>query len=150
MAHGRWAVGSAITALDLCAAALGRQYCNWMGPNELDLRGFDISTASGRNRRKQISTRRGTLPRSALAWVDGVFADQQYITVLYARHALTHSRLPRHFRISGGGEYRRDRMDFKITIYSNQIQIGVRDLVIQSRDLAGDHVDSFLRVFDTL
>ena len=44
MAHGRWATGSAITALDLCAAALGRQYCDRTGHYELDLRGFDRRT----------------------------------------------------------------------------------------------------------
>jgi hypothetical protein len=29
MAHVRWAAGTATTALDLCAAALGRVYCGW-------------------------------------------------------------------------------------------------------------------------
>jgi hypothetical protein len=143
MAHGRWATGSAITALDLCAAALGRQYCNWTGRNEFDLRDFDQQTT-------QTLTRRGTLPPSALAWVDGVLADPRYQIVLNIRHSLTHSRLPRHLRISLGGEPKKDRMDFKITINGNQIQIGVRDLVLQSKDLAGQHVDRFLRVFDVL
>lgn len=36
MAHVRWAAGSAITALDLCAAALGRRYCGITG-DERDL-----------------------------------------------------------------------------------------------------------------
>ena len=119
MAHGRWATGSAITALDLCAAALGRQYCNRTGHYELDLRGFDRRT-------KQTLARRGTIPASALAWVDGVLADSRYQTVFNARNPLTHSRLPRHFRISVGGEYKKERMDFKITTANNQIQIGVR------------------------
>jgi len=36
MAHVRWAAGSAITALDLCAAALGRLYCG-ITDDQLDL-----------------------------------------------------------------------------------------------------------------
>ena len=150
MAHARWAVGSAITALDLCAAALGRLYCNWSGPNELDLRGFDVNAVSSNKRRKQILARRLNLDASALQWVNDALADPRYQTVLSARHALTHSRLLRHLRISTGGDPNMDRMDFKITINGNQIQVGARNLVLQSRDLAGDHVDSFLRVFDTL
>ena len=148
MAHGRWAAGTAITALDLCAAALARQYCNWTGRNELSLRHFDINAASGK-KRKQTLARRGNLPQAALTWVDGVLADPRYQTVLNARHSLTHSRLPRHYYISSG-DPNRERMDFGITTNNNQIQIGVRDLVLESRDLAGEHVDRFLRVFDTL
>lgn len=41
IAHVRWATGTAITSLDLCAAALGRVYCNVTGPHEMDLRDFD-------------------------------------------------------------------------------------------------------------
>jgi hypothetical protein len=41
ISHVRWATGTAITALDLCAAALAREYCGWKGPNEFDLRDFN-------------------------------------------------------------------------------------------------------------
>ena len=150
MAHARWASGTAITALDLCAAGLARQYCKWTGLNELDLRGFDVNAASGNRRRKQTLARRSNLRPSALAWVDDVLADPRYQTILNARNPLAHSRLPRHLRISIGGEPKKDRMDFKITINGNQIQIGSRELVLQSRDFAGEHVDRFLCVIDAL
>src|SRR5687767_5672408 len=40
VAHTRWATSAAITAIDLCAAGLGRAYCKWTGPNEFDLGDF--------------------------------------------------------------------------------------------------------------
>src|SRR4051812_1807307 len=40
ISHIRWAAGTAITALDLCAAALGREFCECNGPHEYSLRNF--------------------------------------------------------------------------------------------------------------
>jgi hypothetical protein len=142
MAHGRWAVGSAITALDLCAAALGRQYYK-QSTQDQDLRQLNQWLKGNAGRRSKF-------PLLARQWVDNVLNDSCYKIVLEARHSLTHSRLLRHLHASIGGESNMDRMDFKITIDNNQIQVGVRDLVLQSRDLAAKHVDRFLRVFDTL
>jgi hypothetical protein len=41
VAHARWATGSSITALDLCAAGLGRSFCANKGIHELDLEDFN-------------------------------------------------------------------------------------------------------------
>src|SRR6266481_6554674 len=43
IAHARWATGTCITALDLCAAALGRTFCGHNGPYELALRHFNLA-----------------------------------------------------------------------------------------------------------
>ena len=61
IAHIRWTTGTAISSLDLCAAALGREYCSWNKTQELDLRDFDKKYTS-----KTISKRRALLPNSAL------------------------------------------------------------------------------------
>src|SRR5262245_13134005 len=37
VAHVRWATSTCITALDLCAAGLGRSFCGHSGPREFDL-----------------------------------------------------------------------------------------------------------------
>ncbi|WP_156745006.1 hypothetical protein [Mycobacterium sp. E2238] len=37
IAHVRWATGNAITAIDLCAATIGRLFCGNTGPHELSL-----------------------------------------------------------------------------------------------------------------
>jgi hypothetical protein len=140
IAHVHWATGNAITALDLCAATLGRRYCNWTNSNELDLRDFDTNT------RKRATKLRSTLPQLALHWVNGVLADSRYTKVLEARKSLTHSRLIRHLQISAGVDTH-ERTDFNIT---GLARIGARDLVLLSRDLAGQQVDSFLQVIDAL
>lgn len=86
IAHVRWATGTSITSLDLCAAALGREYCNWTNANELDLRDFDLA---GKRDKKKVSQYRALLPASTLAWIDGVLADARYKEVMGARHPLT-------------------------------------------------------------
>lgn len=41
VAHARWAAGTSISSLDLCAAGLGRTFCGQTQPRELDLGNFD-------------------------------------------------------------------------------------------------------------
>src|SRR5436190_7210500 len=65
IAHVRWATSSAVTALDLCAAILGRVCCGWSKPNEMDLRDFDPSINS-----KGATKARAPLDRFAIAWLD--------------------------------------------------------------------------------
>ena len=70
IAHVRWATGTSITSLDLCAAALGREYCAWTGHNEPDLRDFDLT--KDRNRAQRLRT---MLPTTAIGWIDRVLSD---------------------------------------------------------------------------
>ena len=78
--------GTAFLSLDLCAAALGREYGAWKGSRELDLRDFDQSIKP-----VQSSARRNTLPPIPPPWVDDVLAESRYKIVLGARHPLTHA-----------------------------------------------------------
>src|SRR5258708_3984546 len=57
IAHIRWATTTAITSLDLCAAALGRHFCGWTKSQEFDLAYLDPS-----RRHPDIPARRATLP----------------------------------------------------------------------------------------
>lgn len=145
IAHVRWATGTAITSLDLCAAALGRAYCNVTGSHEMDLRDFDP------NGKPRILANRALLPGSALAWVNSVFSDPRYIDIHPARNAFTHAWLSRHLqRQFGGGPNggHSTRTSFKIA--ATQATIGARTLVEHCRDLTGDRVDQFIHLIDAL
>ena len=135
VAHARWATSSCITALDLCAAALGRALCSHSGPRELDLGDFD---SSGRPS-PQVQARRNLLPQSALAWVDNVLADQDYSSVKSARNWLTHSRLKRHFVLDTNGPPKR----ISLEVDSNNIP--VRQLVEIASDSATRWVSDLMK-----
>ena len=138
IAHVRWATSSAITALDLCAAALGRECCGWTGQRELDLRDFDPSLLS-----KDISLRRAALSAPSIGWVDKVLADPRYKDVQGARNPLTHSRLRRRLYIDGP-----THTEFVIAATGNALN--TRDLVCHARDLATERVTDFLAVIEAL
>jgi hypothetical protein len=136
IAHARWATGTAITALDLCAAAFGRAYCNLNGPRELDLRSFDQAVDRKAAARRIVVARRNALLPAALKWVDGVFADPRYENVLRARNALTHSRLKRQFEAKP--------KDTKLLLEATRTRLTTRQMVCLSRDLATDQMTEFL------
>jgi hypothetical protein len=138
IAHVRWATGSAITALDLCAAALGREFCGLAGQRELDLRGFDPLLAG-----KDIPLRRAALSANSIAWVDSVLADARYKDVQGARNPLTHSRLKRRMYIDGPSH-----TEFFITATRNTLN--TRNLVCRARDLATERVTEFLAVTESI
>lgn len=58
ISHVRWATMNAITAIDLCAATMGRVFCDHTAKKELDLRAFDRkSTAASGTDRAAVSCR---------------------------------------------------------------------------------------------
>jgi len=126
-AHARWATATSITALDLCAAGLGRAFCQQQGTYELGLPGF----APGSDLRKQ-------LPSLARKWVDAVRADPQYKIIKQSRDYLTHSRIPRHFTLAAGGPPQRLELELDGT------KVGVRQLIEDARDCATRHVSEFM------
>lgn len=126
VAHVRWATVTSITALDLCAASLGRVFCGHAGDQELDVRFFTT--------RNDAPARRARLPPPALAWVDALQSDDDYRTILDARHCLTHRRPVRHLRMSGP-------MSLDV---GHGAPMTVEELVDRARDLAARHVVSFL------
>jgi hypothetical protein len=136
ISHIRWATGAAISSLDLCAAALGRECCAWNRINEPDLRDFDATSTS-----RNSSKHRMMLPSPALSWIDGVLSDTRYTEVHGARNPLTHSRLIRNLFLNSPTK-------FQISTTGSAFTAG--ELVVLSRDLATDKVNEFLRVLDTL
>lgn len=90
MAHARWAAGSAITALDLCAAALGRLYCGISGDRR------DLSVESVRDKHwETLTTALGNPSR----WIAAVRGDHRYKDLLRLRHELTHQVQPRSYSV---------------------------------------------------
>jgi hypothetical protein len=127
VAHARWATGTCMTALDLCAAALARGLCGHTKPREVDMEDFSASS----NRSQSI---RSSLPPSALAWVDEVLQDPDYALVKEARDSLTHSRVRRHLSLGGSGPTPR------LEIESSRRRQPVRLLVETSVRVAERHV----------
>jgi hypothetical protein len=85
VAHLRWAAGSAITSIDLCAAVAARELGIWTGGNEF-------------NARQLVSKRSEPLasswPSQMLGWIDRLKSDVNYPIILAARHPLTRSINP--------------------------------------------------------
>jgi len=135
VAHARWATSGCVTAIDLCAAGLGRTFCGNQGDHELDLVDLTPSTGKGVLRKQ----RRATLPATALAWVDGVQADPQFGTVKGARNWLTHSRLRRHFTMQTSGPPQRLKLELST-------KLPVRQVIEDARDCGTRLVTSFIRL----
>ncbi|MCB0191355.1 MAG: hypothetical protein KDJ65_05375 [Anaerolineae bacterium] len=139
LAHARWATGTCITALDLCAAAFGRTFCGHTSNREMDMSFFDKA-----GRYKQEATqRRKQLPATALAWIDGVLIDTEYMQTKSARNWLTHSRVTRHFKL---GPDSRQRLRLSIDGH----KIPVRQVIETARGVAVHHISAVLKVLPTL
>jgi len=139
VAHARWATSTCITALDLCAAGLGRTFCAHNQERELDLTSFDPNQPS-----KRGDARRTLLPPPARKWVDDVCNDAGYKQIKGARNWLVHSRLKRHFTLAAGGPPQRLKLELETT------QLGVRHVVEVARDVATRHVAGFLDLLPQL
>jgi len=133
VAHARWATSTCITALDLCAAGLGRAFCKHGGQREPDLGWFDSA-----RQLKRIVVWRAHLPASILQWVDGVLGDADYKKIKEARDWLVHSRLNRHFAITPGGPPHRLKLELQ------SVQLEIPQLVEVARDVATNHISSFI------
>ena len=131
VAHVRWATGTSITALDLCAAGLGRALCAHIGPRELDIGDFDPATPS-----KPIVRLRGLLPLDARLWVDALYADPRYKQIVAARHSLTHARLTRHFAVP--------RQRLRLQVENDALDVPT--LIDYARDVGTRHVSTLLAI----
>lgn len=92
LAHIRWAASSALTAIDLCAAAISRK--EDLGPrtrkdgslHELDL--------------LELSNRSGSSP--ARTWAKSTMRDPDVKLLIALRNPMVHARLPRLFKFGAG------------------------------------------------
>ena len=141
VAHARWATGTAITALDLVAAAFGRALGGHAGPKELDLRQFGFASPP-----KAVRQAIAAIPSPARNWIDRVRADPEYSLIKSARDALTHRRLARHFHASLGTTGPSRRIDLQI----GSDKVAVQTVVQRARDLATHHVLDLVQLLPTL
>jgi hypothetical protein len=138
VAHARWATGACITALDLCAAALGRVFCGHTGPRQLAIRHFD---PNGRpNEKGNRDARRARLLSPATAWIDGICDDADYKTIKATRDFLTHARLRRHFTMP------RQRLRLQV----QDVLIDVPNVIERAKNVATRHVAALLGILPTL
>lgn len=148
MAHTRWATGSAITALDLCAAALGRLHGGISGA------AHDLSVPSALKASALVSR------PPIKAWLDAVDADADYRAVRDLRRDLTHQVRSRAYSVAlwdtvsvGGGTVRGGsgsstaRTQFPLHGQLQPVAVGL--VLALARDLATRHVESFLKGIDT-
>jgi hypothetical protein len=140
ISHVRWAAMNAITAIDLCAATMGRLFCDHTDTKELDLRAFD------RNSNRGADELRDALPEKFLDWVKTTLADQRYKDVLNARNPLTHCHLNRHLSMGTALPTEKDRTKFPVDGRAHPVN--ARDLVVMSAELALDRVRAFIEVVD--
>jgi len=166
ISHVRWATANAITAIDLCAATMGRLFCGSTGQWELSLRDFDpksnrrkrdrarCRTLSGvmkwvcrqpaRNSPPDAKSLRASLPPKFLDWVKDTLADARYRELHRARNPFTHAWLRRH--LSSGGAGHAGRTQFEV-LGTGQ-RVNARDVVVDSASLALDRVRAFIDVVD--
>jgi hypothetical protein len=135
VAHARWATGTCITALDLCAAALGRAFCAHIGARELDIGSFDPERAL-----KRAARRRASLPAQARLWIDNVLKDPDYHQINAARDSLTHKRVPRRLA--------RPRQRIRLQVGNDKVD--VRSIIECAKDVASKHVSLLLAILSEL
>lgn len=147
-AHVRWASGSAITGLDLCAAALGRVHKLNNGPHELSMR--DLTLHLGDASKKKAASNFAALSAVWQPWVRAVFMDPSYARCLDARNPLTHSDIQR--AISSGASGHANRYGFRIGGFDNPgvPTIGARSLIEEARDMTTRHVEAFFTIAGAL
>jgi hypothetical protein len=139
VAHARWAVTTCITAVDLCAAGLGRAFCGHTNKRELALGDLDV-TRDAKRKQKRAAILRESLPDQARQWTDKVFADPGYRQVKAVRDALTHARLPRHLNAP------RKRMRLQVA----DDQIDVATIIECAKRVGFKHVSRLLIILPRL
>jgi hypothetical protein len=130
-AHARWAVSDAITAIDLCAAALGRlltdQYPQGKWDQEMDFRDAENLLKNDAD---------------AGPWIAEVQSDPDHALLLEFRHAAVHRVIRRHATVSVGegtvGSW------WTASLKKDAPQIDVGQLPAIARDFATRHVEAFL------
>ena len=144
ISHVRWATGNAITAIDLCAATIGRLFCDPQGKRELSLRDFDLTLQRKPKDQAAVEDRLASLPPDFRRWIEDTLADPHYIDLQPARNPFTHAWLRRHLFAGMGGHA--DRTQFEVLGTGHQMN--ARDMVVDSASLALDRVRAFVDVVD--
>lgn len=118
LAHGRWTLASALTALDLCGAALARSKLA-VGS---DRREVSLGEIGPNDRRAE--KRFHQLPDPAKEWVVRTLTDDDYRLLTALRHPMTHSSVGRSIhRVLGSSAGLQPRVSFKMP----QSELGSED-----------------------
>jgi hypothetical protein len=133
VAHVRWATGTCVTALDLCAAGIGRILCGHIKPKELDVTHFAASHNGS-------AKHRAVLPGLMLTWFDDLLKDADYVKVKDVRNALTHGLIRRHFKMP------RQRLDIQV----GDVRLSVPQIIAISRDTAQTQISRLLDILPTI
>lgn len=141
LTHARWATVDAVTAIDLCAAALGRMYCDYpKNDREMDFG----------NARQNEALLALAAPGE---WIRAVCADDQYEQLRVLRDALVHRTASRHIELTiregGNGGSRTSRVRLRLSPDAPD-PIPVERLVPQCREVAERHVAAFLATREDL
>ncbi|GIF51125.1 hypothetical protein Afe04nite_56640 [Asanoa ferruginea] len=88
--HARWAVGTAMTAVDLAAASIGALHL----PHRPD-RAYDVGELGRPKNQSQLCS-------GCAAWLSDVVDDPDFATLTALRHPFTHRSLPRHIHVHVG------------------------------------------------
>jgi hypothetical protein len=154
VAHARWAAGTAMTALDLCAAAIGLLYLPArtryydMGDvlAALDKEVKVAAASTSASRRPGWPPRQGVRP-----WIVDLTGDpgaalpvdSDFALVMAVRNPLTHRTMARHIGIRiGGGPQRMDRTMLKVDGQPDPVPVHV--VVDTAKRLAARHVGRFV------
>jgi hypothetical protein len=134
VAHARWAAGTAMTALDLCAAAIGHLYL----PPQAHRKYHDMDSI-----RKAIKKAKPAERARASGWIDPAFADPDFGVIQAVRHPLTHRTVARHLSVTvGTGEQAVGRTLLEVARLPSPLP--VHEIVQKSRGLATRHVGHFV------
>jgi hypothetical protein len=136
LAHARWAVGTAMTALDLSAAAVGVHH------------GAPLRQGNPVHDVTDLNAVRGQLCSGCVTWLDGVVQDRTYPILKDARDKLVHRKLPRFIYANvGGPPPGTDRLGLAVLGAGGSTrEMSCGELVALSRDTATRHVIALLQV----
>jgi hypothetical protein len=135
LAHARWAAGTAMTAIDLCGAAIG---CLHFTARE---KAYDIEELTRPNNRSTLQC------GGCREWLEEVGSDDYYQDLLKnVRDRLTHRALRRHLFGTNVPDPDLQALRTKLNVPTpkGDRQIDTGDLVRDARDTAARHVVSFL------
>jgi hypothetical protein len=122
VAHARWAATTCITAVDLCAAGLGRALCGHRKRLELALGDFDL-----KRKPKRAAHLRANLQKQAQQWIDSVSSNP-------------HARAARHLTVP--------RQRIRIQVENNQL--AVPTIIDCAKKVGSTHVSQLLVILPQL
>ena len=145
LSYIRWATTTAVTALDLCAAALARIFIGRPTPTRKGvLREADIGDLDPASAKKNFLR----LPVEAQTWIKRVVDDPRWAMILGTRHPLSHALLSRHISVMIGDPTIRPRLSIPIgsraRASGSKTNVPSSEILDAAAALSADHVGELL------